>query len=218
MDKIALILPTKGRPELLKRFIESYNANRTEYSKVFPVIDDSEVDTYNVPCIQTSDGNGLVSKLNLSAELLWDMYDYIGFAADDLVVKTPEFDRIIVEYFKEHPEIKIIHVGDELHNGTIANHWFIRSSVVRDWGFFIPPVFKHLFIDNFITTIGKDTKTIAYLDNVIIEHRHYINKKAEMDATYKISSTKEIFNHDQTAFKDLMASEKYNLLKKILCK
>lgn len=209
MDKIAIFLPTKGRPELFKQFLESYEKNATDASVLIPIIDKSEKDLYPMfdesQVLYTPDRYGLVHKLNAAATINYTQYRYLAFAADDLVIHTPEFDKKIIKAFDDNPQINIIHVNDDLHRGKIANHWIMRSSVVQNVGFFALPTCKHMFIDNFWTKIGELTKTILYLDDVTWEHRHYMAHKTPIDDTYRLSSNDGVMDHDKKAFAEAMS-------------
>jgi hypothetical protein len=218
MEKLALIIPTKGRPELYQRFKDSWLQNGSDYSDIYPVIDADEYSIYGDQAfaIYTPKGYGLVDKLNHAANKLKNRYKYIGFAADDIVIKTPDFDKLIVDEFETSPGFKIMYFNDELNGEKIANHWVVRSNVIDAFGFFAPPQLKHMFIDNFITNIGRETNTIKYLDSVTWEHRHFVGGKANIDETYRLSNNSEVMGHDEKEYNKLISSEEYIKLKTLL--
>lgn len=210
MTDIAIILPTKGRPENFKRFIESYNTNTSGNSTVIPVFDDFEVVSYewNNYYIATPQSYGLVRKLNHAANILrLKGYKYLIFMADDLVIHTKDFDKMIAEVFKEEPKTNLIYWEDMLNGKMIANHWAIRTDVVSRVGFMALPVCKHCFIDNFWTKVGNETGTIKYMPNIVIEHRHYVGRTAPLDDTYRLSNNSDVMSHDSEAYNKYMAEE-----------
>lgn len=216
MDTIGFILPTKGRPDNFRRFVNSYTENTVGYSQLLPVFDQDEVDSlyqYKGKAIITPSTKGLVEKLNYAASAN-PHYDYFGFVADDIVIKTPGFDYLIVQAFKANPHIKIIYCNDELNGDKIANHWVIRGSVVNEF-FMALPTCRHMFIDNFWTKVGQDTNSIMYLENVVMEHRHYVGRKAPVDATYRLSNNDAVMAMDKEAFTKATTGRKYlNFIKR----
>ncbi len=79
-----------------------------------------------------------------------------------------------------------------------------------------PPEFKHLYIDNYWMELGKAMNNLHYLDNVIIEHMHYINKKAPKDDLYSVLNSSDMYSHDREEFQKLFNTDKFkNLIKKI---
>lgn len=201
-----LLAPTKGRPDAYAELLASFEANNSQ-ADIIPIVDSSEIDIY--PPGLVVDGN-LVQKLNVGAKYALEHdYKYIGWLADDVVIHTPDFDRLIVKAYEENPHIKIIHCADWLHNGRIANHWVLRADVVGRLGWFIHPDFKHLYIDNFWTSVGIETGTILYLDSVVWEHKHYIVRKRPMDDTYKIANDNDGMEYGKGVFERLTSGETY---------
>jgi hypothetical protein len=218
-DKLLLMVPTKGRPDKYKILEDSYQSNHGDASMLMPIIDLDEKEMYepskyDVQRIYFS-GN-LVDKLNYGAEVALSLgYKYIGWVGDDVVIQTPDFDLAIIAAFEADPAIKIIHCADMLHNGAIANHWIVRAELVKALHYFIPPEFKHLYIDNFWTKVGAETNTIKYLPHVILEHRHWINQKAQNDATYQLAEANDGMEHGRKVFENLTTGQNwFNFLEK----
>jgi len=217
MTKLILLIPTKGRPNNYQRLKESFELNThsddnmrgPKMSSIMPVMDRFEAREYpGTGYLASKPDMNLVEKLNYAgAWAVKAQFKYIGFVGDDVVIQTPSFDKIICEEFEADPTLKIIHCADKMHNGQIANHWVIRADVIAAVGFFALPVCKHMFIDNFWTTVGTDTESIKYLDSVMWEHLHYMNKKSAMDATYEATNNSETFKHDEVAYNEFMGGE-----------
>lgn len=209
MNKLAILLPTKGRPQGLKTFLESFDTNQTGYADVFPIIDEDELDLYGEQdnLIVSKAGSYLVTKLNgaLSDERLKN-YDYVSFQADDIVIHTKGFDKMIIDEFN-NSSWQILHFEDLLHHGKLANHWTLRMRLVKEFGFIILPVLIHMFGDNFWTTIGNETNSIKFMPEIVFEHRHFMTRKATIDDTYKRSDA--VFQQDQQAYKEFMNSDAY---------
>jgi len=63
-----------------------------------------------------------------------------------------------------------------------------------------PPAMKHLYLDNFWRDMGQELGSLRYLDDVIIEHMHFLIGKSEQDAGYAEVNSSEIGRHDQLAY------------------
>jgi hypothetical protein len=70
-----------------------------------------------------------------------------------------------------------------------------------------PPNLKHLFLDNYWLAMGHALENANYLPDVILEHLHYTNGKAEHDDRYAAVNTVEMHNGDQAIFTEYLATE-----------
>ena len=215
--KLVILVPTRGRFTEYKRLEGRFLQHRSLSTQLFPIMSYGEhyeggYEIYpTFPVHLVTIGGNLVEKLNVGADTALEAAKakYIGWVGDDVVIQTPDFDRLIIEAFEAEPHIKIIHCADLLHNGKIANHWILRADVVEQMGWFIPPTFKHLWIDNFWTKLGTETNTIKYLGHVLLEHRHFVNRKAEMDDTYRLSNNDEAMEYGRKAFEEITSPENW---------
>jgi hypothetical protein len=57
-------------------------------------------------------------------------------------------------------------------------------------------------MDNFWRLLGTELGTLVYCEDVILEHNHYVNKKAPTDNTYKTINSQEMYSLDSSAFND----------------
>lgn len=210
--QLAIIVPTKNRLLRYNEFLDSYKENGSEVSVVYPVLDRIEQNSYSEKFpILVDDNSTLVHKLNYTSKILCG-YDYYAFMADDLVIHTKDFDKRIIEIFEANPHIEIIYWNDRIHKEKYCNHWTMRASTVKRIGFFALPTCKHMYIDNFWMTVGKDTNSIYYADDIDIEHKHW-SAGAEMDDTYRLTSNEETMRHDETAYNYFMQNNYQDFLK-----
>lgn len=145
---------------------------------------------------------GLVKALNYAAPIYWDDYEALGFMGDDHRPRTSGWDSA---YLDELRKLGYGYVyGNDLHSEygehRVPTQVAISSSIVKCLGFFGPPGFRHLFVDTTWGDMGRGLSRISYLPEVIIEHMHYTNNKAEEDDTYRLGNSPENFAHDKAEY------------------
>jgi hypothetical protein len=87
--------------------------------------------------------------------------------------------------------------NDTIQNGRVPTKWTMTVNIIDALGFIAPPGLIHLFVDDFLARIGKELNSAHYAPNVMMEHHHWLNKKAEMDETYMESASRETWEHDE---------------------
>jgi hypothetical protein len=113
-------------------------------------------------------------------------YRAIGTIGDDNVPKTIGWDVRIMEALQATP----FAFGNDLYPfrppGELCCHVFMRSEIVAALGYFGPPRFASMYVDNAWMAWGN-AAGITYLDDVIMEHLHHTAGKSEYDQTYAAS-------------------------------
>jgi hypothetical protein len=75
--------------------------------------------------------------------------------------------------------------NDLFRGGSLPTSVFISSNIIKALGFMVPPTFKHMYCDNFWYNLGHELGCLKYFPDIIIEHMHHGNNKANMDSQYK---------------------------------
>lgn len=126
---------------------------------------------------------GFSGCLNVAAEELWDSDDLIlGAFGDDVIFRTPGWDRIVAETLAT-PGIAY---GDDLIHGQ--NHpsaVFVSAFLARTLGWLAMPYSRHQWVDDGWKRIGQETHSLRFMAGVILEHMHPVVGKAEMDDGYR---------------------------------
>ena len=73
----------------------------------------------------------------------------------------------------------------------------------------------HLFIDDFWRRVGEELNSAHYAPHVLMTHYHWLNKKAEMDATYMENSTREVWAHDEKLYSDYMTGQFHDDMERV---
>lgn len=209
-----IILPTKGRPESLKRFIGAYH--KTGGTLPIWVIFNAD-DAYRYNDVITPDHWRRISVAagtNLGGifDRVFKKYPnepYYAMMADDVVPETYKWDVIMAE--KCMPS-SIVWGWDGIQNEKIPVHPFIGGDLVRKIGWWAAPMLKHWFVDNIWKNIADSLKCGVYLPEIKMTHYHYVNGKATMDRTYR-----EQPDHimDERAYLNFMRTEFPSLVERI---
>jgi hypothetical protein len=200
MNKVLLIVPTRGRPEKAQEFYDAYKNNSSITDLVFG-LDDDDVEYPRIDGViyEVNPRAMMNGTLNLIANKYADQYDYIAFMGDDHRIRTPEWDVRLVEAIENLP-YGIAYGNDLLQGENLPTAVLVNSNLIKTLGFMAPPAMKHLYLDNFWRDMGRAIGQLRYLGDVVIEHMHYLNGKAVEDAGYQEVNSNAIAIHDRTAY------------------
>jgi hypothetical protein len=151
---------------------------------------------------------GMNGTLNHWAEWMAPDYDFICFMGDDHLPITAGWDTKLAEAIGS--EAGMSYGNDLLQGENLPTAVVMSSKIVRALGFMSPPALKHLFLDNFWLAMGRALGNANYCPDVIIEHLHYINGKAEHDERYAAVNNAEMHNADEAIFAEYMAKDFVN--------
>lgn len=135
--------------------------------------------------------------LNWHASMLCPDYDIIGFLGDDNRPITVGWDWRITD---EMRPLGIIYCNDLIQRWKLPTAVFMDARIVRTLGYFSAPGVIHLYIDDAWKALGEALGTLRYLGDCVIEHRHPLVGKAEMDAGYEAVNSAERWSTDGPAF------------------
>jgi hypothetical protein len=208
------IIPTRGRNDNSLRLFEAINAT-ADFTEVVFAIDSDDVETYtglidataglgNVKVV-IADRMGMNGTLNHWALWFSPDYDYICFMGDDHLPRTGGWDTKLTEAIGTNAGIA--YGNDLLQGENLPTAVVMSSKIIRATGFMSPPNLKHLFLDNYWLAMGQALENANYLPDVIIEHLHYTNGKAEHDERYAAVNNSEMHNGDQAIFAEYLATE-----------
>lgn len=208
MKKLAIIVPSRGRPHLIERLLESWKRTTLGHSRIVMALDGDDFHNYSevvskyhleigVELGLIAKRETLTTKLNLFAAD-WEKRDSIGvgFMGDDCVFMTPGWELPIIEWLENN---KGICYGNDLLQGeNLPNNVFIHVDIIAALGFMAPPELKHYYIDNYWKDLGLRLDKIKYFNEIIIEHRHWSNGKETKDAIY--TEAEKLMGEDKIAW------------------
>ena len=212
--EIAVIVPSRGRPQNAERLIQAMEETVSPGDNVtlvlaqddddekYPILDSGVLPT-NITFIHRIDERqGCMGTLNSLAILYAsDLYnfDIIGFMGDDHVPRTDAWNNQVAQALF----CPGIVYGNDLYQGSkLPTAAFISSSIIRELGHMVPPTLYHLYCDNYWLMLGANAGCLRYLPGMIIEHVHPVAGKTEVDDGYLRVNSPEMINKDALAWKE----------------
>lgn len=217
--EIVIIVPTRGRPDNMKRLIESWSQRTQGKSEIVMVLDEDDYENYfgiepwsASPHIIVGERRDLCEKTNILIPIaLKQDHKIFCSVGDDHVFLTPGWEDRIIEW--QNANKGICYCNDLLQFENLPTNVFIHRDIIEPLGYMAPPVLEHYFIDNYWKDLGLRLNNIHYFPDIVIEHRHWSNNKSVKDATYAEVEAK--FRQDQKVWDAYRETELANDVKKI---
>lgn len=188
--KISLLVPTRKRPDKLKRLYDTAKDTADRPDKLELVFytdkdDDSYGELILKDAVHIIDDRVPISK---AWNRCWQESsgEILGLVGDDIVFNTNGWDSRITNIFNEYPD-KIAYVfGDDgsFHGKVFGTHGFIHKNWANTVGYFVPPYFSANQVDRWLNEIARQLGRLRY-GGISLEHMHWAYGKADMDATYE---------------------------------
>jgi hypothetical protein len=164
---ISILCPSRGRPELAKKMIDTALALAGAPVQVLLYIndDDPKLDQY----IELIDRQHLVIGPDRSPAYSWNklaelaQYDIFFLMGDDAWFETENWAVKIADVFDQYPD-KLVFAfpsvdGLPWRGGTLTAdhcpHFCVHRNWVNTLGYFVPPQFWHWYIDTWFRDIAK---------------------------------------------------------------
>lgn len=173
---IALLCPTRARPEQCRRMLNSIAATSDEAMCAIAISEDENSYDYpHLKClgnIKTPDGMPTVHKWNLLAQEVLTKTESRLFmlGADDMVFTTPCWDQALIDHYDAlENKIHVYHLRDSRDaNGT--PHPIVTREYIEAMGYFMPPIFLHWFVDSWTVEIAKANSCFTHLKDYELLH------------------------------------------------
>jgi len=194
MDKIALFLPSRGRPQNLQDCAKSFLEMSSGKVDVIVLLDedDSCLNEYKrlsknekyIAVIGPSMRFG--PKVNWALKI-FDFYKYIGFLGDDTRCNTQNYDARIIGILEENNGFGMVYPDDTKRGVTHADHFVITKNILDALGYLWLPGLDHYYGDvaifHMMKTLGKN----FYADDIKWPHLHHIHGLSHNDGIYRRS-------------------------------
>lgn len=176
---ISVVCPSRGRPELAKRMVESLlkDPGVDIEIKIYLNIDDPKLEEYKNILDPTHyevgvDRSPVYSWNKLALE---SKYDIVFLMGDDAQVDTPQWGKQIVDIFDQYPD-KIIMVSPKA--GTLGKskcpHFFLHKNWINSVGYFVPPFFHHHYIDFWVRDVARELRRYIHLEEFVMPIIHNV--------------------------------------------
>lgn len=222
MTEMALIVPTRGRPDNIVRLYNALSDTNADVELVIGIDqDDPRINDYydvvanrNISMVVSPDRRRFGPTLDAIARRYAEEYEFLAWCGDDHLPKTYEWDR---HYREELSNMKagIVYGNDLIMGEKIPTQMGFTSNIVKALGYAVPTGFIHLYIDNYFLELGKAIGGVKYLPDVIFQHLHPCAGGAAEDLTYREANSPEHWSNDFKRFKMYMAHELEDAAEKI---
>ena len=190
---ISLIVPTRNRPEQLRKLITSAYETASDPDNVefcFYIDNDDTVSEEVILSFNNKNIKYMIGERYILASLWNDAFelatsDIFWHGNDDIIFRTPGWDKAVLEAFETYDDkIVFVYPASGNPNQKSGTHGFLHRNWVNTVEYFMPPFFSSDGCDGWINEVALVLNRIVFLPNVLIEHMHYTVGKAAMDTTY----------------------------------
>jgi len=172
-ELIAVLCPTRGRPELLKKAIASFNAtgSQTDLVEFWLMIDDDDDQTLAMLESDWTKASEIPVHANIGSRpltladgtnQLWQAASNAGIyllTTDDYLMQTPEWDRIVREAYAAGPTDRLsiyqLNCPDRPSDDLIL--WTVSAEWLNICGRFLAPYFPYWFTDMWVDHVATIT-------------------------------------------------------------
>lgn len=205
---LVVIVPSRGRPEQARALADAFAETcTTDVDLIFAIDDDDPTrDSYELflgtragHCISST--RTMVESLNYAANAYLGAGEpfAVGFMGDDHRPRTRGWDEQYLAALRAMGT-GIVYGNDLLQGQNLPTQCAMTSDIVRALGYMAPPELRHMYVDNFWLTLGREAGCIRYLPDVVVEHMHPVAGKAEWTEGHKRVNTNAIYNHDYAVY------------------
>lgn len=218
--KVLVLCPSRSRPQEAARMIESFHRTALiSRLRLYLDMDD--------PCL--NEYFNIAGKTPILIDFrrtITDIFNshwmaapanfrYFSCSNDDFIYRTEGWDLKLVERIKARKGIGIAYGNDGCAGSALPTTSIISREIVEILGWLQLPTLKHLYGDTVWKIIGEESGCLFYDQNVHIEHMHVFAKKAKNDAIYERTNSKEMYEHDESAFKHWLCNDRILDVKKV---
>lgn len=203
---ISICCPSRGRPGLAARMIESIHRTVSKPSNVEILLylndDDDKLSEYK----QQIDKKYYEIGPNQSTCLTWNQLaqkasnDILFLAGDDIQFITKDWDKNIIRAFDQHADRICMVVPFDgngkgkgkdllpnkepytLIDGDVAGspHFALHRNWIKALGYFVPPFFWHWYVDTYTQTVSRKLGRCMLLTNTLVQAKKIFDDTATL--------------------------------------
>lgn len=170
---IALLCPTRGRPDQYKRMVDSVARTTKTTWWSFIAISEEDAPKYHQHWsrIIVPDGMPTAHKWNLLAqEALKTDAKLFMLAADDIVFSTPGWCEALLEHYNKLENKVHVYALCDSRDDDGTPHPIVTREYIEALGYFIPPIFLHWFVDTWTCSIARANGVFSHLKDYLLIH------------------------------------------------
>lgn len=173
---ITIICPTRGRPELCKRMVESALSTAEGKINIYlgiaggtnEIYDNikNEVQKFSVgelPTVAVSNFLADCCINNTSSKLL-------AMIGDDVIFSTKGWDTALLAHYNKLENKQHVYSFLDSRSNEGTPHPIVTREYVETMGYFMPPLFLHWFADTWTVDIAKYAGCFTHLKDFLLVH------------------------------------------------
>lgn len=188
---ISLLVPTRNRPDLVRRMWDSARATALgEIEACFYLDDDDPVGLQGVESLG-GDWAATVGERCVLSEA-WNRAfeiadgDILMHASDDIIFRSQGWDLLVTEELERFSDrIAFVYGRDGYQDEQLGTHGFVSREWVEALGYFVPPYFSSDYNDLWLHEVAGLIGRRVFVPEVFIEHMHPVAGKGEWDLTHR---------------------------------
>lgn len=215
MADLAVVVPSRGRPEAAFELMAAFAATCTADTELVIAVDDTDpaLDAYRAAAsrctLVVGPSTTMVEALNQAVagypETAREPFAF-GFMGDDHRPRTVGWDARYLETLRDLG-VGMVYGDDLLQREKLPTQIAMTTDIVRALGWMAPPALVHLAVDNWWLELGQRAGCIRYLPDVVVEHMHPVAGKAEWDDGHRRVNQPAMYHQDLATFARLRVLE-----------
>lgn len=184
------LLPTRGRPQTLARFLKAAVDTGMTTPGLILYSDDADIEGVERPLgwsIHRTRAQGMGDKFREIWPVIRDM-DWVGWVVDDLVPETPGWDTALISGLNG---ANVISCNDGLRAPFRMCAPVFSGDWLRALGYLYPETFWHSYWDDALERLGRATDSWWVCMDVVLRH-HDAFQTGQADATHRASYSRAV--------------------------
>lgn len=180
LGDLLIAVPSRNRPQNIARLLDAVHETAKMKTHVHVGVDDDdpELERYKYVMNHAAKSGdklsvgprlGLTDWTNKIAVPAAEEYPYLASFGDDMIPKTPGWDKALIKGIERMGGTGIVYPWDGTRE-DIPEACLISSDIVRELGWFAHPDLAHWYIDNVWADLGRGADCIKHLRAISVEH------------------------------------------------
>jgi hypothetical protein len=174
LPDLAVLVPSRGRPEKVARLIEACKKTCRADTELFfgfdfddPQLQDSIMASDGAR-VMTGTRLGLAGWTNRLSQIYECNTPYLASVGDDMVPVTDGWDERLIAACGTTG----MAYPNDGRRTDIPELIVMSSDIVRALGWMCLPTLEHWYVDNVWSDLGRGAGCLSFLADVVVEHRH----------------------------------------------
>lgn len=194
-NRLLMVCCTKNRPDRIQDMLRSFYETKNYCTDLIVCLDkeDKRLAEY-APVLKDIEHimehpNYQTKMMNLVTTKLKKGYKYYGLMNDDHIFRTKNWDVEMIDTIEKNGGWGIAHANDLWYNSSVVlrhpSCFIISANIINAVGYCIYPELNHFGVDDYLRDLTEPLGLLFFREDVVIEHMHVHNGKAQMDENYQ---------------------------------